>query len=144
MMIYLADHSDTKQPVKLKTIAEAQSLPFKYLEQLVVSLKNAGLIKSVQGKQGGYLLARPADKIFALDILEASMGPIELLRCIVPDATDCRFKEMCASRRMWGLIEARITDILGEYTLSDLSEKRMLERFTEETGEEAVKLSCDE
>ena len=142
LMIYLADHVDRGTPINLKEISRAQNLPFKYLEQLVISLKNAGLIKSVQGKQGGYVLARNAQDIRALDVVEASMGPIELMGCTNVDC-QCDFKEICTSRRMWGLIRANITDILNEYSLVDLSEKRLIEKMKEQSGDEDISIRCE-
>jgi len=123
-MIYLADHADRHTPISLKEIAKAQNLPFRYLEQLVVALKYAGLVKSVQGKQGGYTLARESTEIKALEVVEASMGHVELLKCLDTD-TPCSFRDVCTSRRMWGMIQAQITDILNEYSLKDLSEEDM-------------------
>lgn len=140
-MIYLADHSDRETPIKLKDIAKAQKLPFKYLEQLVVPLKNAGLITSIQGKQGGYILAHDKHEIKALHVIEASIGPIELLKCVVND-TGCKLKDECASRRMWGLITVRITDVLSEYSLDDLSEKRIIEVLGGTPEEEDVIIKC--
>ncbi|MFH1540080.1 MAG: Rrf2 family transcriptional regulator [bacterium] len=141
LMIYLADHSDRETPIKLKDIAKAQKLPFKYLEQLVVPLKNAGLITSIQGKQGGYILAHDKHEIKALDVVEASIGSIELLKCVDAD-TGCKLKDECASRRMWGLITVRITDVLSEYSLEDLSEKRILEGFGAAAEDDDIVIKC--
>jgi len=123
-MVYLADNMDQDKPIGLNEIAEKQGLSMRYLEQLVVPLKNASLIKSVVGKHGGYVLGRPAQDIKVGEVVEAAIGPIRLLDCLDPD-TDCPFKEVCGSRRMWGLINTRITDVLYDYRLADLSEKRM-------------------
>jgi Rrf2 family protein len=128
LMIYLADHAGRNTPISLKEISQEQNLPFRYLEQLVVALKTAGLVKSVQGKQGGYILGREAQDIKALDVVEASMGHVELLKCLEPDAP-CTFRDVCTSRRMWGMIQTRITDILAEYSLKDLSETDMKARL---------------
>ena len=125
-MIYLADHGGMETAIGLSQVAERQNLSMRYLEQLVVPLKNASLIKSVAGKHGGYLLAREAREIKIGEIVEAAIGPIKLLECLAPE-TACAFKDHCNSRRMWGLINTRITDVLYDYTLEDLSEKRMLE-----------------
>jgi Rrf2 family transcriptional regulator, cysteine metabolism repressor len=124
MLTYLSDHTDEARPVGLKEVAEKQGLSMRYLEQLVVPLKSAGLIRAVAGKHGGYLLARDAKEIKVGEIVEAALGPIRLLACLTPDA-ECDFKDVCTSRKMWGLINTRITDVLYEYTLADLSEKDM-------------------
>lgn len=124
LMIYLADNGEGEKPIGLNEIAENQGLSMRYLEQLVVPLKNASLIRSVVGKHGGYLLARSPQEIRINEIVEAAIGPIKLLDCLDPAAL-CQYKDACGSRRMWGLINTRITDVLHDYTLDDLSEKRM-------------------
>ncbi len=137
-MVYLADHGADGKPIGLNEIADNQGLSMRYLEQLVVPLKNASLVTSVKGKHGGYILARPPGDIAVGEVVDAAIGPIKLLDCIEAD-TDCRFKEVCGSRRMWGLINTRITDVLHEYTLDDLSEKRMIEEHEkEDTGDVAL------
>ena len=77
------------------------------------------------------------------DIIEASIGPIRLLDCLSPDA-DCEFTGECGSRRMWGLINVRITDVLNEYTLADLSEKQLREKAErlEKKGKKAGARTC--
>ena len=119
-MVYLADHAGQDAPIGLKTIAQHQDLSLRYLEQLVVPLKNASLLRSVVGKHGGYYLARAPKDIHIGEIVEAAIGPVRVLDCI--DASyECRRKETCTSRRMWGLINTRITDVLYDYSLEDLS-----------------------
>lgn len=139
-MIYLADHAAQDKPVSLKEIANEQNLSTRYLEQLVVPLKNASLIRSVAGKHGGYYLAREASDISVGEIVEASIGPIQLLDCL-DVGTECAFKDMCGSRRMWGLINTRITDVLHDYNLEDLSEKKM-RKLLEEGTEARKSVTC--
>ncbi|MFO8057056.1 MAG: Rrf2 family transcriptional regulator [bacterium] len=138
LMVYLADHADDDRPIGLNEIARHQDLSMRYLEQLAVPLKAASLIKSVSGKHGGYYLARPAGDIKVGEIVEASVGPIRLLDCLDAE-TPCQFKDVCGSRRMWGLINTRITDVLYDYNLEDLSEERMRESLAE--NKDAI-LSC--
>jgi Rrf2 family protein len=123
-MICLADNGGMDGPIGLSWVAEKQGLSMRYLEQLVVPLKNASLIKSVAGKHGGYMLARDPAEIKIGEIVEAAIGRVRLMDCLDPDTT-CAFKEVCNSRRMWGLINTRITDVLYDYSLDDLSEKKM-------------------
>jgi len=132
-MIYLADHSDKGKPIGLKEISRNQGLSPRYLEQLVVPLKNASLIRSVAGKHGGYYLTRDPADIQIGEIVEASIGPIQLMDCLDP-GYKCEFMDLCTSRRMWGLINTRITDVLYDYSLDDLSEKKMREKMEETTG----------
>ncbi len=138
LMIYLADHAELAKPIGLKEIAESQALSMRYLEQLVVPLKNANLIKSVAGKYGGYMLTRRPQDILIGEIIEASIGPIQIIDCLEPKF-NCDFLDSCTSRRMWGLINTRITDVLYDYSLDDLSEKQMI--ATTEGGEKE-KIHC--
>jgi Rrf2 family cysteine metabolism transcriptional repressor len=66
-------------PVQIRTIAKDQKLPIRFLEQLLLVLKKAGLIASVRGKNGGYSLAKRPSEISVLSVIEAFEGPIELV-----------------------------------------------------------------
>ena len=123
LMIYLADHGRPERPVSLKEVAQNQGLSQRYLEQLVVPLKNASLVRSVPGKHGGYYLARSPKEIRIGEIIEGAIGPIRVMDCLEPKYS-CKFMENCTARRMWGLINVRITDVLYDYSLEDLSETR--------------------
>ena len=135
LMMYLADHADdpvNPSPIQLREIAENQNLSLRYLEQLVMPLRSARLVKSVLGKNGGYMLMRPPGEITINEIIEASIGHIQLLDCLTTDQ-ECEFSGQCGSRRMWGIINERIVDVLNDYTLADLSEKPMLAQAGKET-----------
>ena len=123
-MIYLADHTDSNTPTQLGEVATNQNLSMRYLEQLVMPLKSAGLLRSVHGKHGGYFLTRRPENISINEIVEASIGPIRLLDCLNPDV-ECSFSKHCGSHDLWSKINGAITDILSEHTLADLSEKGM-------------------
>ena len=133
LMTYLADHGRPDKPVTLKEVAQNQGLSQRYLEQLVVPLKNASLVRSVPGKHGGYYLARSPKEIQIGEIIEGAIGRIRIMDCLDPKY-DCRFMEKCNARRMWGLINVRITDVLYDYSLEDLSEKRTTHSQQTESG----------
>lgn len=134
LLVYLADHARPDKPVNLGEIAKEQDLSLRYLEQLVAPLKGAGLVKSVAGKHGGYYLSRDPENIPVGKVMEASIGPLRLLDCLDPEA-ECKFREACAARRMWGLVNTRMSDVLFDYSVADLSEKKM-RRLLGEEGEE--------
>src|SRR5690554_3787753 len=75
IMIDLAKNKE-QTPISLKSIAKNHDLSEHYLEQLVPALRNAGLVRSIRGAYGGYLLAKPADQITAGDIIRTLEGPI--------------------------------------------------------------------
>jgi Rrf2 family protein len=68
-------------PVSLGAVAEAETLPLSYLEHLVAKLRDAGLVTSVRGAHGGYRLARPAEEIAMLEVVQALEGPIAPMEC---------------------------------------------------------------
>ena len=70
--------------LQIRDIAEAREIPQHYLEQLLVTLRKAGFVKSFRGTNGGYALAKPPSEIRVLDILTALEGPVEILREQVP------------------------------------------------------------
>jgi len=113
-----------KGPIQLREIARAQDVSPKYLEQLTISLRNAGLVHSERGPNGGYWLARPAYHITALDVVTAAEGPVTLLEC-VGQAAACKRSAACAARRLWAKVSAAISDTLGQVTLADLREEQM-------------------
>ena len=74
--------SEEQSPIATHTIAEREGLSERYLEQLMVPLKRSGLVKSVRGSQGGYVLARRPEDITAGDIIRALEGPIAPVECV--------------------------------------------------------------
>lgn len=106
-------------PVPLKDVAERQGLSKRYLDQLSIALRNASLLKSVQGMRGGFQLARPASEIRIIEIIEAADGPVDILGCISDDSF-CERSEFCPSRTIWDTINGNIVDTLSKHTLEDL------------------------
>ena len=119
-MIELARH-ETNRPLQLKIIAERQEISVKYLEQLVAVLKSAGLVTSVRGSRGGYILARAANQITISDILHCVEGPIVTVEC-VEDANRCARAAECAAREVWKKVERAIESVLQSITLQDVAD----------------------
>ncbi len=120
-MLDLASHN-SGEPVKLKEIAQRQTISVKYLEQIVSILHKAGLVKSVKGLYGGYLLNYPPEKYTIKQILKATEGNISPADCVSEDGTPCRNRETCVSYRIWQKLDAAINDTLEGITLADLLE----------------------
>ncbi|GAB6932348.1 cysteine metabolism transcriptional regulator CymR [Calditerricola satsumensis] len=98
-------------PTSLKTIAQKHDLSEHYLEQLVAPLRNAGLVKSVRGAHGGYMLAREPERITAGDILRVLEGPLSPVDEEEDDP---------AKRELWARIRDKVTEVLDSTTLADL------------------------
>ncbi|AIQ65098.1 Rrf2 family transcriptional regulator [Paenibacillus stellifer] len=99
-------------PTSLKSIAEKNGLSEHYLEQLIAPLRNAGLVKSIRGAYGGYVLSREADSITAGDIIRVLEGPIS--------PVDFTEEDDPAKRDLWLRIRDSIADVLDSTTLSNL------------------------
>jgi Rrf2 family protein len=102
-------------------IAKAEGIPSKYLEGILVQLKSAGLILAERGKNGGYRLARGADAIRMLDIVEALDGEVRPVGC-VDDSGSCAQGGGCLPRRFWIGLKNTIDDYLASRTLKDVIE----------------------
>lgn len=111
-------------PVTIHLIAEQQGLSERYLEQLLIPLKQAGLVKSVRGAQGGYVLGQNAEDITAGDIIRVLEGPIAPVECISEKhPEECGRAEMCVTRGIWSQVRDAISEILDSYSLQDLVEE---------------------
>ena len=111
----------SRGPVRLADIAQRQALPVSYLEQIFVRLRKKGLIKSVRGYQGGYILAQRPDHLRVSDILQAVEEKIKTTRCSVKSVIGCQGKSgKCLTHDFWARLEANIEDYLSSVTLHDL------------------------
>jgi Rrf2 family transcriptional regulator, cysteine metabolism repressor len=106
-----------------KEVAARQEISERYLENLFISLKTAGLVKSVRGARGGFVLAKPPDKIKLSDIIRVSEGPLVLVECVA-DAGVCPRSAKCAARDLWSELQSAMGKVLGSITLQDLMERQ--------------------
>lgn len=114
----LAPRPQTK--VSLREVAEREGISLKYLEQLVRPLMNAGLLRSVRGKGGGYVLAKPAAEVRAGDILRAAEGERSTVACEGLDGT-CGRSELCSTVKFWTGLEETIDAYVDGVTLAELA-----------------------
>lgn len=107
-----------KEPVSGKTVSERQNIPEKYLEQLFAQLRKSGLIKSIRGFQGGYMLNKAPDEIFIGDIMNVLEGSVEISECL--DETSCSNIDCCATRLLWMKVKDSIDQVFQSTTLADV------------------------
>jgi Rrf2 family protein len=109
-------------PVAARDMAEKEKLPADYVEQILLRLRRAGLVDSVRGARGGYLLGRGAEDITVKDVLDASEhGTFEVnCDCHRVGDTRCSTQTACSIRPVWQLLQKRVDDTLGAIRLSDL------------------------
>lgn len=123
LMVELARHYGSG-PVSLSEMAEHEALPRPYLEQLVVSLREAGLVTSTRGARGGYELARPATAIPMSEVVTALEGPIAPMVCASddPDHADwCERTGFCNVNLLWLRVRDAVVDALESMTLAELA-----------------------
>ncbi|ADL42178.1 transcriptional regulator, BadM/Rrf2 family [Caldicellulosiruptor obsidiansis OB47] len=119
-MFDLALHYD-EGLVSLKSIAERQEISEHYLEQLIAALKKAGLVKSIRGAQGGYMLSREPSKITIGEILRALEGSLSPSECIDDiEKVDCPRAEFCVTRKVWEKVKEAIENVVDSVTLQNL------------------------
>ncbi len=110
-------------PVMVREIAERQSLPATYLEQLMVLLRKAGLVSATRGAHGGYALARSPLDITVAEIVEVLEGPLDLVDC-PSGAGCCGQPQVCALCDLWQDAGKTLTEYFRGMTLAGLTERQ--------------------
>ena len=109
-------------PVTGRDIAAREKLPGDYVEQILLRMRRAGIVKSTRGARGGYALAREPDAVSVRDVIQASELTTFDLHCVSHpvDAVRCADAESCSIRPVWLLLQQRIDEVLEGVKLSDL------------------------
>jgi Rrf2 family iron-sulfur cluster assembly transcriptional regulator len=125
-MVDLAQHSDGA-PVSLAEIAERQEISLSYLEQLFAMLRKSGMVKSVRGPGGGYLLANNRSETRVADIILAVDEPIRATRCAPGAPVGCSGnRTRCLTHDLWEELGNQIHLFLSSVSLADVCEHRVL------------------
>jgi Rrf2 family protein len=114
--------NESGKPLQLKIIAQRQDISIKYLEQLMSALRSGGVIRSVRGARGGYVLAKPPNQIKLIDVFYCLEGPVITTEC-VEDIDYCERAAECAARLLWVQVQEAIKNVLQSVTLQDLVDK---------------------
>lgn len=127
-MVDLANCATEKgRPVSLADIAERQEISLSYLEQLFGKLRRKGLVKSVRGPGGGYLLSRSYEDLRVSDIITAVDEPLAATRCKTGSAEGCQSdKSRCLTHDLWTELTNQINLYLNSISLADVCERRVL------------------
>ena len=123
IMADLAIH-DNGEYIRLKDIAERQSITLKYLEQIMPLLTKAGYVKSCRGNNGGYMLARKPEEYTAGEILRTTEGSLSPIACIEDQPNRCPRKEKCTTLSFWEGLWQVINEYVDHVTLADLIKNR--------------------
>jgi Rrf2 family protein len=108
------------QPISAREIAERQGIPLKFLEQLLVALRRAGVVSSVRGAHGGFTLDRGAADVTVLEIVEALEGPLTTTVCDGERAANCGKTGSCAASIVWTRATDAVRDVFEDTTLDQL------------------------
>lgn len=122
-MVALGMEEGAGEVVRIQAIADAQSIPKRFLEQILNDLKDAGVVTSRRGVQGGYRLARPADRISLAEIIRHIDGPLAPVRCVSErfyERCTCPDEARCGIRSVMREVRDAVSDMLEGVTLAEL------------------------
>jgi Rrf2 family protein len=116
-------------PTKGEAIAQAQSIPLKFLENILGDLRHAGLVRSQRGSDGGYWLAKPASQITVADVIRAVEGPLASVRGGPPE--DVAYEGAAAPLvQVWIAVRASLRTVVERVTLADVAAGRLPARIS--------------
>ena len=122
LMIDLAQNSNG-QCVSLKDISDRQEISIKYLEQIVSALSKAGLIYSVRGNKGGYILSRPSSDYTAGEIIRSIEGKLSPVACLENETNQCGRCDVCQTIDFWQGLYDVINKYVDSVTLEELAKR---------------------
>lgn len=127
MMAEPATNASSLRMVQIKEISQREKISSKFLEQILLTLKNAGLLHSKMGIGGGYYLARPASEITLGQIFRVLDGPVAPVKCVSQMAYEpcgCPNEDTCGLRLVMGDVRNAIADILDNTTLANVTARQ--------------------
>jgi Rrf2 family cysteine metabolism transcriptional repressor len=125
-------------PVPNKELANRNNIPYRFLEQILITLKHARIVRSQKGPQGGYSLARPPDQITLAEIVRLVDGPLAPIRCASETAFEpcgCPDMENCGLRRVMKGVRDVVAEMMERTTLADMVAGRLV--YYQEVSDEA-------
>jgi Rrf2 family transcriptional regulator, cysteine metabolism repressor len=111
-------------PLHVREISEAQRIPRRFLEQILLLLKRAGYLKSRKGQKGGFVLAKPPSAITVAEVIRVMDGPLAPIDCVSVMAHEpCPMEGTCGLRWLWKDVRDAVAGIMEKTTFADLVEK---------------------
>ena len=123
MLVDLAEHREAGF-VSLKEIADRQGISRKYLEQIIQIFNRTDVLRVNRGAQGGYMLAKPADRYTVGEILRMTEGSLAPVDCVAQDAVDCPRSGVCPTLPVWRGLAKVVNEYLDGITLQDLVDQQ--------------------
>lgn len=125
-LVYLAKHEHS-EPVLISVMAESEKIPKKFLEVILLDLKNQGFLQSKRGKGGGYLLAKPPAQIVLGQIVRLFDGPLAPVSCVSQTAyqkcSECKDEATCGIRLIMKDVRDAIANVLDKTSLADVLDR---------------------
>jgi Rrf2 family iron-sulfur cluster assembly transcriptional regulator len=121
-VLYLAS-SYYNRPVSIKTIAEQENISPEFLEQIFFKLKKKGIINSLRGPGGGFVLSKKTVEITIMDILDALGESVYIVPC-TDSEEQCEREEVCLANNVWKDLSCLIKDYLTRFTIKDVLDKK--------------------
>ncbi len=122
-LVHLAKRKD-EGPILISQIAEQENIPRKFLESILLDLKNAGILASKKGKGGGYYLLKPIEEVNMADVMRLFDGPIALLPCVTHKyyerCEECKDEETCGIRLTFLEVRNQTVELLKKATLKEI------------------------
>ncbi len=109
-------------PIQCSDIARRQAIPEYYLDQLLIAMRKASLIRSVRGPQGGHLLARPPAQIMMGEVIQALDGSLAPMEC-VPDPSSCSQSSGCGMREVWLKVDEFTQQLVMNISIEELARR---------------------
>ena len=113
-----------KKVVSIHKLAAKGDIPYKFLEQVLLALKKGGFVESKRGVNGGYLMAKPPDRVTIGDVIRFIEGPIEPITCVGKNNyEECKDFVTCVFRDIWGQVYNAISLVIDTVTFAELSRR---------------------
>ncbi len=123
-LVYLAREYKLNEPVQISRIAESERIPRKFLEAILLDLRNAGMLNSKKGKMGGYYLQKTPEEINIADVMRLFDGPIALLPCVAHKyyerCDECIDENVCGIRSVFADVRNDTVLLLKKATLAEI------------------------
>ena len=123
LMLDLA-YNHTGSFIPIKNISQRQDISDKYLEQIISILNSGGLVRSVRGPQGGYLLRKAPEDITVGAVLRLTEGTLAPVACVEEDAPECERESICSTYNLWKRLYSAICSVVDTTTIADLCNSR--------------------
>lgn len=126
-LVFLAKENKGNVPIQISKIAESENIPRKFLEAILLDLKNAGILQSKKGKFGGYYLHRSPDDINMAEVMRLFDGPIALLPCVTymyyQKCDECKDEASCGIRSVFADVRNETVKLLKQATLTEIIQR---------------------